>query len=194
VGRVHDAVNWGGGSRLSSARLGSSRRRYSGLSPPGVHWRRAQLISGHRRPVSRMTSAMCLLYVCRWLSFRYPDGPFTRVLPCGSEDLSPLQSFGLAVVVRVFADPASGDGLADHAFKADRKRTRTSTSPAWKRSLPVLNDLYRCCHGLRHAIQDVCQRGGPLGGDVGRYCKTGEVTPFALVPSWVIAEGGVGIG
>lgn len=105
-------------------------------------------------------------------------------------DLSPLQSFGLAVLFGLLVT-ALGVALLTRV-KADPEADKNFHFASVEKVFAVLMIFTACAMAFAHGSNDVANAVGPLAAIVG-VLQTGEVNARSLVPSWVLLIGGVGI-
>lgn len=105
-------------------------------------------------------------------------------------DFSPLQSFGLAVVIGLLVT-ALGIVLLTRV-KADPEADKDYHFASVEKVFAVLMIFTACSMAFAHGSNDVANAVGPLAAIVG-VLQTGDVLAQSPVPGWVLLIGGIGI-
>jgi PiT family inorganic phosphate transporter len=106
-------------------------------------------------------------------------------------DLSPLQSFGLAVGVGLLIT-ALGVVLITRV-KADPEADKKYHFASVEKIFAVLMIFTACAMAFAHGSNDVANAVGPLAAIVGVLQSGGEVATQSAVPGWILLLGGIGI-
>ncbi|WP_022961738.1 inorganic phosphate transporter [Halopseudomonas pelagia] len=105
-------------------------------------------------------------------------------------DFSPLQSFGLAIVIGLLVT-ALGVLLLTRV-KADPEADKDFHFASVEKVFAVLMIFTACAMAFAHGSNDVANAVGPLAAIVG-VLHTGDVLAQSPVPGWVLLIGGIGI-
>lgn len=105
-------------------------------------------------------------------------------------DFTPLQSFGLAVLIGLLVT-ALGIILLTRV-KADPEADKDFHFASVEKVFAVLMIFTACAMAFAHGSNDVANAVGPLAAIVG-VLQTGEINARSLVPGWVLLIGAAGI-
>ncbi|KAA0695123.1 anion permease [Halopseudomonas laoshanensis] len=186
VGVSMDAVNWGGVAPIVASWVISPT--LSGFVAFLVFMSVHKLILDTEKPFENAKKYVPFYMFA--VGFFVALMTVTKGLKHVGLDLSPLQSFGLAV----------GTGLAVTALgvvlltrvKADPEADKDFHFASVEKVFAILMIFTACAMAFAHGSNDVANAVGPLAAIVG-VLQTGTISDQSLVPGWVLLLGGIGI-
>ncbi|MFT6463822.1 inorganic phosphate transporter [Halopseudomonas sp.] len=186
VGVSMDAVNWGGVAPIVASWVISPT--LSGFVAFLVFMSVHKLILDTEKPFENAKKYVPFYMFA--VGFFVALMTVTKGLKHVGLDLSPLQSFGLAV----------GTGLAVTALgvmlltrvKADPEADKDFHFASVEKVFAILMIFTACAMAFAHGSNDVANAVGPLAAIVG-VLQTGTISAQSLVPGWVLLLGGIGI-
>ncbi|PCC98908.1 inorganic phosphate transporter [Halopseudomonas pelagia] len=186
VGVSMDAVNWGGVAPIVASWVISPT--LSGFVAFLVFMSVHKLILDTEKPFENAKKYVPFYMFA--VGFFVTLMTVTKGLKHVGLDLSPLQSFGLAV----------GSGLAVTALgvvlltrvKADPEADKDFHFASVEKVFAILMIFTACAMAFAHGSNDVANAVGPLAAIVG-VLQTGTISDQSLVPGWVLLLGGIGI-
>lgn len=186
VGVSMDAVNWGGVAPIVASWVISPT--LSGFVAFLVFMSVHKLILDTEKPFENAKKYVPFYMFA--VGFFVALMTVTKGLKHVGLDLSPLQSFGLAV----------GTGLAVTALgvvlltrvKADPEADKNFHFASVEKVFAILMIFTACAMAFAHGSNDVANAVGPLAAIVG-VLQTGTISDQSLVPGWVLLLGGIGI-
>tara|TARA_R110001592_G_scaffold42588_6_gene138168 strand:+ start:10744 stop:12003 length:1260 start_codon:yes stop_codon:yes gene_type:complete len=187
VGVSMDAVNWGGVAPIVASWVISPT--LSGFVAFLVFMSVHKLILDTEKPFENAKKYVPFYMFA--VGFFVTLMTVTKGLKHVGLDLSPLQSFGLAVGVGLLIT-ALGVVLITRV-KADPEADKGYHFASVEKIFAVLMIFTACAMAFAHGSNDVANAVGPLAAIVGVLQSGGEVASNSVVPGWVLLLGGVGI-
>ncbi|MFT6431433.1 MAG: PiT family inorganic phosphate transporter [Halopseudomonas sp.] len=187
VGVSMDAVNWGGVAPIVASWVISPT--LSGFVAFLVFMSVHKLILDTEKPFENAKKYVPFYMFA--VGFFVTLMTVTKGLKHVGLDLSPLQSFGLAVAVGLLIT-ALGVVLITRV-KADPEADKDYHFASVEKIFAVLMIFTACAMAFAHGSNDVANAVGPLAAIVGVLQSGGEVASNSVVPGWVLLLGGIGI-
>jgi PiT family inorganic phosphate transporter len=187
VGVSMDAVNWGGVAPIVASWVISPT--LSGFVAFLVFMSVHKLILDTEKPFENAKKYVPFYMFA--VGFFVTLMTVTKGLKHVGLDLSPLQSFGLAVGVGLLIT-ALGVVLITRV-KADPEADKDYHFASVEKIFAVLMIFTACAMAFAHGSNDVANAVGPLAAIVGVLQSGGEVASNSVVPGWILLLGGIGI-